>query len=71
MRRLGDTTLVLRANSQLADGALVPLEQFGLGGVTAYVGIGKMLCLLKANNGILAGRTAYPHLSGQSELPFC
>lgn len=65
LRRLGDTTLVLRADLQLADRALVPLEQFSLGGVTTVRGYRQDALL--SNNGILASaELRIPVFSGQS-----
>ena len=52
LRRLGETTLVLRADLQLADRPLVPLEQFGLGGATTVRGYRQDA--LVSDNGFLA-----------------
>ncbi|MBD2016593.1 ShlB/FhaC/HecB family hemolysin secretion/activation protein [Microcoleus sp. FACHB-53] len=47
-----DTVLLLRANAQLADGALVPLEQFALGGKGSVRGYSQDFLL--TDNGIKA-----------------
>ncbi len=47
-----DTLLLLRTNVQLADSALVPLEQFGLGGIESVRGYRQDALL--ADNGVLA-----------------
>ncbi len=52
LRRLGETTLLLRADLQLADRPLVPLEQFGLGGATTVRGYRQDA--LVSDNGFLA-----------------
>lgn len=65
LRRLGDTTLVLRADLQLADRALVPLEQISFGGVTTVRGYRQDALL--SDNGILASaELRIPVFSGQS-----
>ncbi len=65
VRRLGDTTLVLRADLQLADRPLVPLEQFSLGGVTTVRGYRQDALL--SDNGILASaELRIPVFSNQS-----
>lgn len=52
LRHLGKTTLLLRADLQLADRPLVPLEQFGLGGTTTVRGYRQDALL--SDNGFLA-----------------
>lgn len=65
VRRLGDTTLVLRADLQLADRPLVPLEQFSLGGVATVRGYRQDLLL--SDNGFQASaELRIPVFSGRS-----
>ncbi len=62
VRLLADETLLLvRANMQLADRSLVPIEQFGLGGLRSVRGYRQDLLL--TDNGILAtAEVQYPIL---------
>lgn len=65
LRRLGDTTLVLRADLQLADRPLVPLEQFSLGGVATVRGY-RQDALLSDNGFLASAELRIPILSGRS-----
>lgn len=65
MRRLGDTTLVLQADLQLADRPLVPLEQFSLGGVTTVRGY-RQDALVSDNGFLASAELRIPIFSRQS-----
>lgn len=65
VRRLGDTTLILRADLQLADRPLVTLEQFSLGGVATVRGY-RQDSLLSDNGFQASAELRIPVFSGRS-----
>ena len=68
LRGLGDASLVLRADLQLADRALVPLEQFGLGGAATVRGYRQDAYL--SDNGFLASASISIPLWKESSSEF-
>ncbi len=66
LKKLGNASLLLRGNVQLSDRALVPLEQFGLGGEETVRGYRQDLLI--ADNGVSAAAEVYlPLLKGKSD----
>ena len=68
LRRLGEASLILRADLQLADRALVPLEQFGLGGAATVRGYRQDAYL--SDNGFLASASISIPLWKESSREF-
>jgi len=65
LRRIGDTSLLLRADMQLADRPVVPLEQFSLGGATTVRGY-RQDALLNDNGFFASAELRIPTLKGSA-----